>query len=210
MKMNCYTRLSIQSMFSELKNKLYPDLNYFIGIDVEEGSTCISAETSNDNIGFRVQEKKNYTGIYVTDIDDVRAEIATAKVVNGLFTLKYSDTQKVYKTIKACMEYLSPENVVANTVVSMMNALLDNAFCNVDNMKHIGCNYDYTDGFRFKIMGTKTVDGLVWGVKDNKIVLTALSRPNVKEEKLIEELNENILIATNVYAFVDSVQVIQN
>ena len=123
-----------------------------------------------------------------------------------------TDSAPMYKLWEKSSDFLEPEYVLNKTLVGVSNVIIDNAPTTILDMKiESEFQYGYEGEYaKFKIMGARTIDYLLLGINGEKIVLSALVKKGVAEEKVVEELNVNLINSQVIYNFVDSVRLVNN
>ena len=207
--MNCFHRLVIGSFFSGCKEEIYRDLTCYTGVDFENQSTVITGDSLSGNVVISAVEKKNCIDLIISDMIS-NAEVKVIKSMYKSIRIKMTDSAPMYKFWERAREFLDPKYVLNRSIVGVSNVVIDNALTNIlDTKIENDPRYEYTGEYaKFKIMGSRTVDHLILGIKDEMIVLSALVRKGFSETEIAEELTDNITDSRVVYNFVDSVQLI--
>lgn len=207
--MNCYQRLAVTSYLSQIVcSGICPDLSYVIGMNPESGSTSITGVSDKTNIAIRTLEKNGFVSVELTDMDRYNTDYKTLEMY-GNIRLQYNDTHKMYWVVKESAYLMDPAQVVADTFVAVSNAIFDNVFNNSKYTDFIGKEYGFVDAVVIKVIGMMNIEKLVYGVMKGKMTLLVFPKDEyVKQDELVTELTDNILVYQNLYNFIDSVRVV--
>lgn len=207
--MNCYQRLAVTSYFSQLVcSGVLPDLSYVVGLNPESGSTCISGNSEKSNVAIRTLEKNGFVSVELTDMDNYNSDYKTLDMY-GNIRLQYNDTHKMYWIVKESAYLMDPEQVIADTLVAVSNAIFDNVFNNSKHTDFIGREYGFVDAVVIKMIGMMNIEKLVYGVMKGKMTLMVFPKDeSVQQDDLVTELTDNILVYQNMYNFLDSIRIV--
>lgn len=206
-KFNAYTRTAMGVVFHHIQNA-YPNSHMLMGYNPRNRTTSFSGEFQfeNNDIFFKATEKINHITLEFHSFDEKVEETVYAEDVYGGIKVKYPLGLQSY--IRPLLEYLKPENVVYDAMVSIMHATVEDFSRVVEHMMPIDkdhLQYGLDVGFYFQVMGCRAIRDIIFGVREGKLIFLATPRDDCNMDEFLQQVSENVFIPETLYQFIDEV-----
>lgn len=220
-KMGCYHRVSLTNLFSQMQENIH-SLHYVIG--VEWTKIGINYSISGEMVIWDDYEKQEgiLADLYFKTVTNSTGVTLLFRNINGDEGLKFKRLnypgsiaveypENVSDFLEPYFSALEPDNVISNTVVQILHATIKDFIENTGEedsrmvYKEDGNSHGLTTGFRFKFKDSKTIDHMIYGVQNDKLVFFVAPKKNVDPNDFVIELNQDVFITDTLYQYIDSV-----